>query len=81
MRKIGLVAVVCFLVGICYLLMLVVMPVATDLAATSNATMQASSNMTLYPGAAESVVAMPWVMWFAPGVIGMAVIVFILKKD
>jgi len=80
MGKIGLVAVIAIVVTVTYLLLLLVMPVLTGVVSTTNATLHAGSNMTLYPGTAEVVVATPWVLWFVPGVIGLAVIVIILKR-
>lgn len=81
MGKIGQVFIVMFVVGMAYLLLMVVRPVLTETASTANTTMHATSNMSLYPGTAETVIAMPWILWFVPAVIGIAVIVMILKKS
>ena len=80
MNKIGAVAIVCALVAGAYLFLLVAMPILTEFASTANATMTASSNLSNYPGAAEGVLAAPWIMFFVPAVIGIAAIVIILKK-
>lgn len=80
MNKIGQVIIVIALVSACYLIILVTMGVVVGLAETANATMTASSNLTNYPGAAEAVLAAPWVLWFVPGVIGMVAIVVIMKR-
>ena len=63
-----------------YLLMLVVMPVVADLATTANTTMNASVNMSLYPGASEGMMSAPWILWFVPGTIGMILIVATLRQ-
>ena len=79
MNKIGQVILVIVAVIALYLIMLVVMPLVSDMAITANATMDTSSNLSNYPGAAEGVMAAPWVLWFVPGCIGMILIVVILK--
>jgi len=80
MSKIGRVILVVVGVILLYLLLLVIMPILTDFASTANTTMTASSNLTNYPGAAEGVLIAPYLLWWAPGVIGMVAVVFILKK-
>jgi len=80
-HKLGGVVIIIGLVIVVYLLLLVVMPVMVDIIATSNATMTASSNLTNYPGATESMIATPWVLFFVPGVIGIIVIVIYLRSS
>ena len=80
MGKLGLVAIIAIVVTVTYLLLLLVMPVLTGVVSTTNTTMHASSNMSNYPGTAEAVLSAPWILWFAPGVIGIALIVIILKS-
>jgi len=80
MNKIGAVIIVMGAVIAVYLLLLVTMPILVDFASTANTTMAATSNMTNYPGTQEAVLSTPWVLWFAPGVIGMIVVVIILKR-
>jgi len=80
MGKIGQVFIVAVVVTVAYLLLLLTMPTIVDFANTANTTMHASSNMSQYPGTAEAVVSAPWILWFAPGVIGLASIVIILKR-
>jgi len=79
-NKIGQVILVVIGVTILYLLMLVVMPIMTEMASTANATITSDSNPANYPGGTSFLLAIPWICWFIPGTIGMAVIVFILKK-
>ena len=80
MNKIGRVFVVIGLVVACYLVLLVTMPVLNTLIVSANATMTASSNLTSYPGAVEFMIASPWILWWVPGSIGIAVIVIILRR-
>lgn len=79
MSKFGSIALIVGFVIAAYLLLMAVMPVITDAASTANTTMSASSNMSNYPGTLEGVLAAPWMLWFAPGVIGMAAIIIKLK--
>ena len=80
MNKIFQVIIVASMVIAVYLLMLVAMPIVVDMSLTANSTMNASVNMSQFPGTSEAVVASPWVLWFVPGVIGMIVVVIILKR-
>ena len=79
MNKIGAVITVVVLVIAAYLLLLVVMPIISDAALTANTTMNASSNMSLYPGTSGFLMSTPWILFFVPGVIGIAVIVVLLR--
>lgn len=81
MSKIGHIAIVTVIVFFTYLVMLVVMPVVVDLSLTANATAAAGSNMSLYPGGSEILIASPWILWWVPGVIGMIAIIAILKFE
>ena len=80
MRKFGRIMTTIVLVGIVYMLVLVIMPFMSDLASTANTTMAATSNVSNYPGGQEVVLIAPWILWFAPGVIGMVVVFLILKS-
>lgn len=80
MNKIGAVAIIIGVEIFLYLILLVVMPVLTDIIVTSNATMTASSNLSNYPGTQGFFVSQPWILFFVPGAIGIAVIVIILKQ-
>ena len=79
MNKIGAVITVVVIVSCAYLLLLVVMPIISNLALSANTTMNATSNMSLYPGTSGFLMSTPWILWFLPATIGMAVIVIILK--
>ena len=80
MNKIGQVIVVTLIVGAAMLFLLVTMPVVTEMANTANTTMSATSNMSHFPGTAEFMVSVPWLLFFVPPTIGMIVVVIILKR-
>lgn len=79
MSKLGAVLIVIAIMIALNLVLLVVMPVLVEFATTANTTITAAQDLTLYPGASEGLIASPWVLYFAPNVIGMIVIVIILK--
>ena len=79
MNKYGAVITVVFLIIIAYLFLLVIMPILTTTALTANTTMNATSNMSLYPGTSGFLMSIPWIVFFVPGVIGIAIIVVILR--
>ena len=82
MNKIGAVIIVVGVVALAYLLILLVMPVFTDIVSSANVSMaNATANFTgVYPGTSELMVSTPWIAFFIPGAIGMALIIMILKK-
>lgn len=80
MAKIWGVIVVVSIVVLLYLLMIIIMPIIVDLSVTANNTMDASVNMSLFPGTSDAMIAIPWILWFVPGTIGMFVVVMILKR-
>ncbi len=79
MNKIGAVITVVVLIIGTYLFLLVVMPIISDLALSANTTMNATSNMSLYPGTSGFLMSTPWILFFIPGIIGIALIVVILR--
>ncbi len=80
MKKFGAVAIIVALMIGAYLFMMIAMPIISDFASTANTTMSASSNMSDYPGTLDATLAIPWIMWFVPAVIGMIIIIIILKQ-
>ncbi len=80
MNKILWIGVTVAAVVIVYLIMLVVMPLVADFAATANTTIDASSNMSNYPGTSGFLLSIPWIMWFVPGTGGIIVVIAILKS-
>lgn len=79
MNKIGAVITIVVVVILAYLFLLVVMPIISGAALTANTTMDATSNMSLYPGTSPFLMSIPWIVFFVPGVIGMALIVIVLR--
>ncbi len=79
MNKIGAIAITIGVVIMAYLLILVVMPFLADAAASANVTMNATSNMSNYPGTSGFILAIPWILYYVPGVLGMILIVGILR--
>lgn len=81
MSKVGQVIVVVVFVSIVYLAMLVIMPIVSDFSISANATITASgANITAHPGSTSFLLSIPWILWFIPGSIGIAVVVVILKR-
>jgi len=79
MNKFGAVAAICVVVFLAYLIMLIVIPWLSDITLTVNTTLNATSNMSNYPGTSPFLLSIPWILWFVPGVIGIAAIVVILR--
>ena len=61
------------------LLSFVIPNILVPFANTANMTMAATANMTNFPGTSETMVAAPWLLYFAPPVIGIIVIVAALR--
>jgi len=79
MSKIGQIAIVIGVVIVCYLILLVVMPVVADLISTANTTVTAAT-WANHPGSQGFFIAQPWILFFVPGAIGIAAIIFILRQ-
>jgi len=80
MNKIGAVITITFVMILAYIFLLVVMPIISDAALTANTTMDATSNMSLYPGTSGFLMSTPWILFWIPGVIGIALIVIVLRS-
>jgi len=79
-NKIGVVITITFVVILTYLLLLVVIPnIVAPMALSANTAMDASSNMSLYPGTSGFLMSTPWILFWIPGVIGLALVVAILR--
>ena len=82
MRQLGYVLIVIVMVALCYVTMLVYMPVINTMVQTANATITASgANLTAMPGSTSFLISTPWLMWFAPAVIGMIAVCIILREQ
>ena len=80
MNKIGAVIVITFVVILAYFFLLVIIPnIVAPMALSANTAMDASSNMSFYPGTSGFLMSTPWILFFVPGVIGIALIVGILR--
>ena len=51
-----------------------------DTTVSVNQSLNASTNMTAYPGTSGFLLSTPWVLYFVPAVIGIVWLVVILKK-
>jgi len=80
MNKLGAVLIIIGLLVAVNLFLLAGMPVIREMVSTANETITASSNLSNYPGTQETLVATPWILYFVPNCIGIAVIVVILKR-
>jgi len=82
MNKLGQVALVVFIMGVLYLILLAVMPVVSDMSIAANTTITDSGvDVAAMPGSTGILLSAPWILWFMPAVIGMIVIVVILKRQ
>ena len=79
MNKFGSVFAISALIIVVYLFLFVIMPIITGMALTANTTMNATSNMSMYPGTSGFLMSIPWIVFFVPGVIGIALIVVVLR--
>ena len=80
MNKVVNVAWIVGIVIIVYLFMLVAMPVISSAVSSGNVTMAATSNMSNYPGTTETMLSIPWILWFVPGVGGIIAVVLVLRQ-
>lgn len=80
MNKVGAIAITIGVVIICYLILLVVMPWLSDITLSVNATLNASHNMTQYPGTSGFLLSTPLILFFVPGTIGIVVVIMILRQ-
>lgn len=80
MNKIGAVAIIIGITIFLYLILLVVMPVVTELISTANATVTGAGGWANYPSSQGFFVSQPWILFFVPGVICMIIIVIILRQ-
>lgn len=81
MRKLGLILATIGIVVIAYLFLLVIMPIISDFASTANTSIAASHNVSNFPGSTTGLLAIPWVLWFAPAVGGTIAVVVILRME
>lgn len=65
---------------IAYLLLTLFMPILVDTSSTANVTMAATSNMSNYPGTTETIISVPWVLYFVPAIGGGIALVVVLRR-
>ena len=75
----GIVIVVVIVIFV-YLILAVTMPAINEISTAAAVSLNATSNMSNYPGTLEVVESSPWWMWALPGAVGMVVIIVMLKK-
>ena len=81
MGKFGAVIIVVVVVALGYLAMLLYMSAINSIIQSVNATITISGvDITAMPGSQSGLLAIPWILWFVPGVLGMVIVVMILKK-
>lgn len=80
MSKPRMIAYVIVGVAALYLMLAVFIRFLADTTVSVNAELAAGSNMTQYPGTSGFLLATPWILWFAPAVLGIVLIVIILKR-
>jgi len=81
MDKLKYVAVTWLLVIFAYIILAVMMPVLTGMAGNASTELQATSNMSAYPGMLGVIETSPIWMWFVPGGIGIIATAIFLKKN
>ena len=81
MGKLGTLAWIIGLVIIVNLLLLITVPFLADIAVSTNATLNASTNMSLYPGTSGFLLATPWILYFIPNVAGIIAVIVVLRQQ
>lgn len=81
MKKIGVLILIWAAVSLAYVIIAFAMPSVQDLTDNTATELQATSNMSNYPGTLEAVNAFPLFAWFIPGAVGIGATVWMLKKD
>ena len=81
MKKIGILILMWASISLAYVIIAVSMPTVQSLTDNTATELQATSNMSDYPGTLEAVNSFPLFAWFIPGAVGIVVTVVMLKKD
>jgi len=64
-----------------YIILAVCMPAINELVGVSSAALDASANMTQFPGTKEGIETFPVYVFFIPGFVGIVTTVIMLKRD
>lgn len=67
-------------VGIVYVMLAIFIKFIADTTVSVNQALVAAHNMTQYEGTSGFLLATPWILYIAPAVLGIILIVVILKK-
>lgn len=81
MGKLGTLAWIIGLVIMVNLLLLIIVPFLADITISTNATLAASTNMSLYPGTSGFLLATPWILYFIPNVAGIIAVIVVLRRQ
>lgn len=80
-KKIGMTVLIWFGVIFAYIIMAAAMPAFSGLVDSTSAALQATSNMSNYPGLLSGIQASPVYVWFIPGGVGIVGSVVVLKTS
>lgn len=67
-------------VSIVYIMLAIFINFLADITVSVNADLAAAHNMSQYEGTSGFLLATPWILYIAPAVIGIIVIVVLLKR-
>lgn len=67
-------------VGIVYVMLAIFINFLADITVTVNQALDVAHNMTQYEGTSGFLLAAPWILYIAPAVLGIILIIGILKK-
>ena len=81
MGKLGTLAWIIGLVIIVNLLLLITVPFLADITVSTNLTLNATSNMSQYPGTSGFLLATPWILYFIPNVAGIIAVIVVLRRQ
>ena len=73
---IGIVGLVIFV----NLFLLITVPFLADITVSTNLSLNATSNMSQYPGTSGFLLATPWILYFIPNVIGIIAVIVVLRS-
>ena len=63
-----------------YIIIAFMMPAFNSIVSTAGSSLEASANMSNFPGTQETVASAPVWIWFIPGLVGIVYTVWKLKK-
>lgn len=80
MSKTRAIAYVVMGITMVYLMLAVFIKFLSDTTVSVNAELAAAHNMSNYPGTSGFLLSTPWILYFAPALLGIILIVVILKR-